>query len=689
MRRIPKFPPVDYDYIEFDGGLDVDTPALQLEKTYCRKAQNYELGVTGGYRRIAGYERVDGRPAPSDAAYAILNATITGVWAVGNTLTGVTSGATGVIAAATAEYFVLTKTAGTFQAGEDLQIAAVTVAVAGGAQIVDGAATSKLHAQYKNAAADIYRADIAAVPGSGSVLGVVRYNGVVYAFRNNAGGTAAALYRSSVTGWTLVPLGRELAFTSGGAYEIQEGDTITGATSGATAVVTRVVRESGSWSGGTAVGRLIFASQTGVFQAENLNVGANLDVATIAGDSAAITLTVGGRYEFDIKNFGGQAGTKRIYGCSGVQRGFEFDGTVYVPINTGMSPDTPSHVKEHKKHLFFSFASSMQHSGPGTPYIWSPLLGAAELAVGDDITAFVPQPPSEATGGALVAFTRNGTHILYGNSSADWVLSAFSDEEQGAYAYTAQRINGVTLMLDDRGFTSLGTSANYGNFVGSSLSQRIQSLVNEKRLIVTGSCVSRDEAQWRLFFSDGFALYVTFNGKKLRGVMPILFPDAVACVHSRETGDGDEAIYFGSTDGFVYQMEKGTSFDGDDIEAFLHLAWNAGKSVRQRKRYKQVMLECSGDGYAEFVFSYELGYASTDIPQPGNQNLIFNFTPANWDSFVWDSFIWDGVALSPAEMDMDGSAENVSLILRSNGDYFTPSTFSGAIIHSIPRRALR
>lgn len=687
-RRIPQFVPTQPEYIRFDGGIDFDTPALDLKKTYCRLAQNYQLGVNGGYRRTAGYERFDGQSAPSDASYAILNAIITGSYAVGDTLTGGTSGATGVIAAATSTYFVITDITGTFQSAEDLEIAGTPIAVASGAQAVDGAATPLLHAQYRNAAADIYRADITAVPGSGSVLGVVQYNDTVYAFRNNAGNTAAVMHKSTASGWAAVALGRELSFTSGGVTEITEGQTITGATSGATAVLTRVVLQSGSWAAGDAAGRFIFASQTGTFQAENIDVGASLNLASIAGNSSAITLSPNGRYEFVIENFGAATQTRRLYGVSSTHRGFEFDGTVFVPISTGMTSDTPSFLAVHKKHLFFAFGSSVQHSGIGTPYIWTPISGAAELGMGDTITGFMSQPGSDTTGGALVVFARNHTKILYGSSSSDWNLVDYL-KDQGGYAYTQQRVGTNTLMLDDRGLTSLGTSANFGNFIGSTLSQRIQSELKTKRLNVKASCVSGDFGEWRIFFNDGYALYVTFNGNKMRGIMPFQMEDTVTCIHASEKNDGSEAIYFGSTNGMVYQMEKGTSFDGDDIEAYIFLAWNASGLIRQNKRYKRCAFECSGEGYSEFSFTYELGYGNTDIPQPGNQDLTFSFSASNWDAFTWDSFTWDGVTLSQSDVGMDGTAENVSLIVRSSSDYFSPATFSGAVVHYIPRRPLR
>lgn len=73
-----------------------------------------------------------------------------------------------------------------------------------------------------------------------------------------------------------------LAFTSGGTYEIKQGDTVLGHTSNATLVVSFVRVTSGSWAGGDAAGTIVGVA-TGTFQAENLDVGTNLNVATIGG----------------------------------------------------------------------------------------------------------------------------------------------------------------------------------------------------------------------------------------------------------------------------------------------------------------------------------------------------------------------------------------------------------------------
>lgn len=680
------------DYIRLSGGLDEVTPPYERKTGLARSMLNYEANIRPGYRRTAGYERTDGRARPSDAQYSILTVNITGAVAAGDTITGATSGATAVVLAVvtseTPNYLVITRVTLAFEAAETLNISAAPQAVTLDTATAGGASTLLLNAVYKNMAADNYRASIAAVPGSGNVLGVVEFQDVKYAFRNNAGGTATEVYKSSASGWTAVPLGRQLSFTSGGTTAIEEGDTITGATSGSTAVVTRVVLTSGTWAAGTAAGKLIFASQSAAFQAENLDVGASPNVATIAGDSAAITLLPGGRYEFEIENFGGDINTLRVYGCDGVNKGFEFDGTVYVPIDTGMDDDAPEHLYVHKMQLFYSFGSSVQHCAPTQPYVWSPIVGASELGMGDTVTGFAAQTGT-ADGGALAIFTRNRLSILYGSGVANWNLVPYR-KEVGAYAHTIQDV-GYTIFQDDRGITDLQNSQNYGNFAHSAISDQIKNTMDALRITSVASCVSRVRSQYRLFFSSGYAIYVTLVGRKVAGITLMLLAHIPTCMWSGERNDGSEAIYFGDADGFVYEMERGTSFDGDDIEAYFNLAYNFQGTPRQEKHYRDCTLEVEGGSYTTFYFGYSLGYGATTIPQPEPQTVTVELVQAEWDTdaFTWDVFTWDGESLSPSVMDISGDGENISIAVTSSSDLHEPYTISSALLNYTPRGRLR
>lgn len=655
------------------------SPAVSIPSGFVRRSQNYEQDINGGYVTLTGYERVDGRPAPSAAIAATLMFSSPGTIAVGNTITGATSGATGKVIAITATAFILTKLTGTFVTESTTTGSA---SIVGPAAI--GSASGALGAQYKNLAADSYRADITIVPGSGNILGVWYYKADVYAFRNNAAATAVDMYKASASGWTIIALGFEVYFTSASGTAPAEGATIT--KGGTSAILKRLVIESGSFGAGTAAGRLIFASITaGPFTAGAFTGGI---VATCASQANITIPNINGRFEFINANFSGSIDSYRVYGCDGVNRGFEFDGTTFVPINTGIAQDKPSHVVAHQNHLFFSIKSSVFNSAIGDPYNWTALLGASETALSDTVTGFMPQPGSEATP-AMAIYSRNKTDILYGSSAASWQLTGFNDQA-GAIPYSMQKI-GQTYVFDDRGITSLATAQQFGNFLESTISKRVDTLLRTKRAQTTDSHTSKDKQQYRLFFGDGSAVYWTI-GSKIQSMMSVLFPVPVLCSTSQEAyGGGDELIYFGSSDGFIYQMERGTSFDGEPIEAYFEMVFDSSKSYRMLKKYRRITFEMTGTGYAEFNSTYDLAYSSTEFAQPDYILHVSDMTSATWDSgSVFDAgVIWDGLPLSRLTTAIAGNGDSIAIKIRSISDYFTPLKFSGALVQFSLLRNLR
>ena len=677
--------PVKYDLIRMAGGLDLVTPTLSLAPGTARDALNFEASITGGYTRIAGYERFDGRPNPSDALYGILTVSLSATVNTGDTIVGVTSAATGYVISTSTNQLVYTKGTGSFTVGETLTVSSVSK----GTLTALGAATtttSKQAAEYLNLAADAYRADITVVPGSGQIRGVVYFSGTVYAWRNNAGGTAMAIYKSTTSGWTLVPLGYELAFDTG-SIEFAEGNIVTGQTSGATGTIKRVVQASGTWSGNSAAGYLVFATVTGTFQAgENIKVSGTT-YAHAVGAQTAITLSPNGRVETATGNFGGNSNQTRVYGCDGVNKGFEFDGTVYVPIRTGMTPsDVPTKVAFHKQHLFFAYNQSIQFSSLGLPYQWNPVLGAGEIALTNNVTNFLVQPGDQSTG-AMAIYTDSDTYILYGTSSANWNLVSYN-VGTGAKPWTAQNMS-QSYVFDDRGIINLQTTLNYGNFDSAALTLNIRPFIQQRRNLATGSSLNREKAQYRVFFSDSYALYMTVSNNQMMGAMPVQFPNAVTVICEGESPDGAETSFFGSTNGYVYRLDAGTSFDGTEISASVTLVFNAIKSPRVLKRYRKGSMEITGTSYAEFTFSYDLGYSSTDIGQDIGGQYSSNLISSYWDSASWDTFVWDGRTLAPSEVEICGTAENIAVRIASISDIYAQFTINSTILHYSMRRGLR
>lgn len=504
------------------------------------------------------------------------------------------------------------------------------------------------------------RANITAVPGSGSVLGVHHYAGFVLAVRNNSGGTAAVIHQAATTGWREFILTRTLAFTSGDnrLSAALNGGFLQGATSGASAILLRYEITSGSLSGGDAAGTLFLYSQTSTFVAENLNVldGPLNNVATVAGDSSVTgTFPAGGAYKFLTHNFYGASNLTKIYGVNGVGKGFFLDWTTreVTFITTGMATDIPTRLAEHRESLFYAFTGgSVQFSTVGDPEDWSPITGAGELTVGNEIVDFATPP------NALAILGETSIHILYGSDSSDYQLEELTDAA-GALPHTAQEVGSV-IYGDNRGLRSLSAAQRYGNFRMGTISRLIEPLWTKKRadgVDPSASLVCRTQDQYWLFFEDGTGLVVYMGGKE-PSILPFNLGVTVTCATSAEV-DGVERIFLGASNGFVYELNKGTSFDGAAIEHYCAMAYNYCGSPQQEKRIHKAIInaECSGTTTISVAARFNQG--SEDGPDAQTVSLTTGGGAIN-DLGTGESYYQ---ALSPAvgEAYMDGVFRDISI----------------------------
>jgi hypothetical protein len=678
-------PENETEYFPLQGGLDLLTPSIRIAPGKCVDAMNYEPEISGGYRRIDGYERFDGRTSPTSAQYWVLPMNITGTIAVNNTLTGATSGATLKVLSIVGSNIIGGRLSGTFVSGENITISAVVVGSTTGAAVLGGAATADLDADYTLLAANDRRNDIGKVPGSGQIRGVWVYKDVVYAFRDNALGTGGDMYKSTTSGWVQISFGKEIQF-SGATGQISDGASITGASSGATATVVRAMLRSGTWTA-SGTGTLILSGVTGTFtNGENIQVGGVTKVVAASG-STSITRAAGGRVECCNFNFTGSTATEKMYGADGVNLAFEFDGTNYIPIRTGMAADTPTHVIGYKNYLFLSFLGSVQFSGLGAPYSWTAVLGAGEIATGDTVTGFLPQG-GDSSGSSMAIYTKSKTYILYGTSASDFKLVS-SNWDIGFSAYTMQMIGNGAFGVTARGVQQMITTLQYGDFDYSSVSHLLQPFMANRLGLECASTTLRTKNQYRMFFTDGTGLAVGLTGDKVSGILPLNLPAVVRCIVTTTLSTGAEVTYFGSDDGYIYQADTGTSFDGSSIEAWLRLAFNHTKSPRLRKRYRRAVLELTVANYSQVNVSYDLGYGSSQV-QPSVAVLSYLTGGGGyWDQFTWDQFNWDAQFILDPTIPLDGTEKNISLLFYSNRAQDKSHTLQGVTLVYTPRRLER
>jgi len=510
MLRPETLPQTQYDVIPLAGGFDQVTSAYQLSPGALRDCINFACRSTGGYYRVPGYERFDGRFQPHKAQFLALDITLLpgksiAVGDIGSF--GNINGTVGFVDPF-GKYISLTKTTTTFSSAFVPGPIVIAGDTKGAADAYHTQLTQKELAVNRAAAANIYRADIGPVPGSGPIRGVVFYNDTAYAFRDNAAGTAEDIYKSTPLGWVQVPLGHTVAFTDLKS-NINEGDTLT--QGAVTATVERWIITSGDIASGTNTGYFVVSNIAGgAFTAAAATVGTA--VVTLGGAQQQITLLPGGDYNFSIGNFTGYEATRRIYGADGINDAFEFDGEVYVPIPVPGSLFKPSLAQTHANHLFLAVSSSVIHSALGNPYNFEVINGAGEIGTGGRITGMLIMPGNQGTQ-ALMVFARNSTWILYGSSSQDWNFTNYN-VGIGAWEGTPQNLFDA-FALDDRGVTQMKQTLNYGNFDAATLTYNIRPFIQSQRGLAVCSGLSRENSQYRVYFSTGYGLYVTTNPRGL------------------------------------------------------------------------------------------------------------------------------------------------------------------------------
>lgn len=686
--------------IIFRGGLDLVSPGLQKVPGFCISSSNYEPDVRG-YRRREGYERFDGQPKPSETwPHKQLNYDAgTTEPSVGAKITGATSGAYGWLYSTpivlsgdwgtndAAGWFILRNVVGTFEDDEDLQIAGpTTVAVADGTQVFPTYEDEDTEDTTRLAGIAQARALIAAVPGSGNVLGVATLNGITYAWRNNAGGTAVVMHAATESGWTAQSFGDTLDFTAGTA-EIEEGETVTGGTSSATATVERVVITSGAWGDSDAAGYLVLSGTSGTFQSETITSASGS--ATASGAQAAITLPAGGTYRATTHNFYGTAKTaRRLYGVNGQGYAFEWDGTVLAPIRTGVSAslDKPTHVGVWSNHLVLGYVGGgLQVSGIGLPLQYNAVDGAFEKNLGQDVTGILDESRT-----ACIITGRNKIAYLTGNDSVDSVLQDVS-QDSGAIEDTLQ-IVGKPIFVDDQGIRDMETAASFGDWTMGTMSQLVQPYFKTKKKAgagIVGSQRVRSKDLYRLFWDDGSFLSM-YMGRDAPEILPCELGFTPTCFVSAEDDDGNEILLAGSTTGMVYQIDAGRQDDGAAMTYFLRTTFAHQGMPNVAKRYHAGLMEFDDVGpQGALSIAADFEYGEPDLVAKQAETFTAYGLGGFWDEAIWNEFYWGAKFTDKVRVDIDGIGDSISLVFAGTSTDEDPHTLSGVTLKWSQRRAKR
>ena len=314
-------------------------------------------------------------------------------------------------------------------------------------------------------------------------------------------------------------------------------------------------------------------------------------------------------------------GTQKIAIVDGTNAPATYDTSLFTALN-----DAPADVKgaafisNFKNALFFGKGTILNFTAPYTDSDFSVANGAGSINVGSPITGL------EVFRDQLIIFTEVSIQRLVGNTIADFTLQPVTNDLGCIESDTIQEVGGDIMFLAPDGLRLLSATDRIGDFGLGVVSKNIQDdLVT---FISTNtnftSCVVREKSQYRIF---GYNNNIT--QENAQGILATQFAEqGGANMQYAETRGirafvadsnyhlNSEVILFSNNDGYLYQMESGSDFDGTAITISFATPFIPIEDPRVRKTFYKIFLYTDPQGSVAFDLSLKLDFDEAGTVQP-------------------------------------------------------------------------
>ena len=224
-----------------------------------------------------------------------------------------------------------------------------------------------------------------------------------------------------------------------------------------------------------------------------------------------------------------------------------------------------------KNTAFFAKGHNIFFTAPATIDDFNVANGAGSINVANDITGMIVFREQ------LIIFTTDTIKRLVGNTASDFALEPITDKIGCINSDTIQEFGGDIIYLSPDGVRLLGATDRIGDFA---LDVASDNIVNDAKDFIAQtdkfcSVLIRNKAQYRIF-----AYLPTLDKTRSRGLIATKFiaqgGEGVSWSTTRgikanvadSTYSGSaEVIMFANDDGFCYEMDSGSSFDNEKLEA--------------------------------------------------------------------------------------------------------------------------
>jgi len=369
-------------------------------------------------------------------------------------------------------------------------------------------------------------------------------------------------------------------------------------------------------------GRVYAARGTHLYRSAGSGWTQVTDNATFS--SAGVTLGGSGVVRFAKYNFDGN---EKLFIVDGSSKPFVLDdnaGTLTLLSALGADFSGADFVTVFKNHIFVANEESVFFSAPYLDTDFSIANGGGVINIGDTVTDLIVFREQ------LIVFSEASIRRIAGNSVADFQLQTVSEDLGAIQPDTAKEVAGDVVFLGPDGIRTLGATDRIGDFNLSVLSKPIQSEVTKFVSSVTSfsALVIRKKSQYRLLgyaggVPDESALGIL--GTQL-GEGKVAWAETrginARVSYSEYSGD-DELIFFANDNGYVYELEQGNSFDGENIVADFFSPFLSFQDPRLRKTFYKAFLYTDPSGSVDVSLRLALDFERNNagIIQPEAINL--------------------------------------------------------------------
>ena len=392
------------------------------------------------------------------------------------------------------------------------------------------------------------------------------------------------------------------------------------------------------------------------------------------------SLTLGAstsRVRFVRYNF---TGSDKLYIVDGIGYPLILNGLTASDLSQLSSPsdiEGASHVTQFKDHIFLSKGENLIYSAPFLDTDFTSASGGGIINVGSEITALVPFREQ------LIIFSESKINRLVGSSQGDFKMQPITDDIGCLSGDTVQEISGDIIFLGPDGLRTLAGTEKNQDFNLGAISKPIQKQIVDLTSSNSSfsSVVIREKSQYRIF---GFNINTTeASSKGIIGTqlqtaqgMGINWAEVTgikAYVADSVYVGKVETILFANDDGYVYKMESGNSFDGDNITASFSTPYFPITDPRTRKTIYRASVYTEPQGSINLDFNLKYDLSAEGVIEPETITLsnasasggVFVFGSSN---AVFGTAVFSGESLqSIFDTQTQGSGFTVSLQFESSG----------------------